>query len=138
MFFALGISPGQKWWPTLLGSEISCGQREGPSMHSRCLTHFPFMFWGLGGGEDQFVFFLGSQCVPTMFTLSSQWVPQHVLHSTSLFISYALANCCPPFTSTGGPKGRNSILQNRTFYFAELYSFNFFGCWAIKLAHCKK
>jgi hypothetical protein len=29
--------------------------------------------------------------------------------------------CYPPFTySAGGPKGRNSILQNRTFYFGEL------------------
>jgi hypothetical protein len=30
-----------------------------------------------------------------------------------------LANCCPPFTHIGGPKGRNSIFQNRTFYLGE-------------------
>jgi hypothetical protein len=53
------ISPGQKWWPTLLGSEISCSQWEGPNMHSRCLTFFPFMFWGVGvgGGGRVFNFF---------------------------------------------------------------------------------
>ncbi len=27
--------------------------------------------------------------------------------------------CCPPFTNVGGPKERNSILQNRTFYYFE-------------------
>ncbi len=27
--------------------------------------------------------------------------------------------CCPLVTFIGGPKGRNSILQNRTFYSAE-------------------
>jgi hypothetical protein len=25
--------------------------------------------------------------------------------------------CCPPFTYVGGQKGRNSVLQNRSFYF---------------------
>jgi len=39
---------------------------------------FPFMFWGFGaggGGGDVFSFFPTSQCVHTMFLLSSQWVP---------------------------------------------------------------
>jgi len=27
--------------------------------------------------------------------------------------------CCHPFTYIGGPKGRNSLPQNRTFYFGE-------------------
>ncbi len=39
-----------------------------------------------------FSFFPGSQCVPTMFHSSSQYVPRHVLHSTPTFIPYALAN----------------------------------------------
>ncbi len=88
MFFARDISPGQKWWQTLLGREISCSQVECLSMHSRCLASFPFKFGGWGGF---FPLFPGSQCVHTMFPLSSQWVPirfqicpQHVLHSTSL------------------------------------------------------
>jgi hypothetical protein len=61
VFIARGISPGQKWWPTLLGTEISCTQWEGRRMHSRCLVFFPFK--GRGGGG------------PNMFTSSSQWVP---------------------------------------------------------------
>jgi hypothetical protein len=27
------------------------------------------------------------------------------------------SKCCLPFTYIGGPKGKNFILQNRTFYF---------------------
>jgi hypothetical protein len=42
VFFARGTSPGQKWWWTLLGREISCSQWEDPSMHSRCLAFFSF------------------------------------------------------------------------------------------------
>jgi len=43
-------------------------------MHSRCLAFFSFKF--VGGGIKEFFFFSffpGSQCVPTMFHLSSQW-----------------------------------------------------------------
>jgi hypothetical protein len=36
------------------------------------------------------------------------------------------ANVCPPFTYKGAPKGMNSILQNRTFYFGEPPYFHFF------------
>ncbi len=75
VFFARGVSPCQKWWWSLLGREISCSQWEGPSMHSRCLVFFPFMFWGGGGRRDFFSFFPTSQCVRTMFLSSSQWVP---------------------------------------------------------------
>jgi hypothetical protein len=63
VFFARSISPGQKWWQTPLGREISCSQWEGPSMHSRCL---PFKF---GVGEGFFSFFPGSQCVSFKFPM---------------------------------------------------------------------
>jgi hypothetical protein len=36
------------------------------------------------------------------------------------------ANVCPPFTYKGAPKGMNSILQNRTFYFGEPPYFHLF------------
>jgi hypothetical protein len=52
---------------------------------------------------------------------SSQCVPQHVLHITSL-LSHMIQEksiCCPHFTYIGEPKGRNSILQNRTLYFGQ-------------------
>jgi hypothetical protein len=98
VFFARGISLGQRCWWTLLGRKISCSQHEGPSVHSRCLAFF--FFPQLGGGGF-FSFFPSSQCVSTMCPSSSQWVPigfsicspssqcvpQHVLHSTSL-LSY--------------------------------------------------
>jgi hypothetical protein len=35
--------------------------------------YFPFKFWGVGGGEEDFFSFsLGSQCIPTMFPSNSQ------------------------------------------------------------------
>ncbi len=74
VFFARGVSPCQKWWQSPLGREISCSQWEGPSMHSRCLSFFPFMFWG-GGPERFFSILLGFPSVHTMFLSSSQWVP---------------------------------------------------------------
>jgi hypothetical protein len=33
------------------------------------------------------------------------------------FHPICFGKCCPPFNYIGGPKGRNSILQNRSFYF---------------------
>jgi len=54
---------------------------------------------------------------PNMFSIAPHLYP------------ICFGKCCPPFTYTGGPKGRrNSILQNRSFYFGG----------PIKLACCKK
>jgi hypothetical protein len=70
-------------------------------------------------------FTTSSLYVLIMFPMSSQYVPQvlNVLPKTSPkaphLCPYVLAKCCPPFTYLGGSKGRNSILQNRTFYFGE-------------------
>jgi hypothetical protein len=44
------------------------------------------------------------------------------------FYPICFGRCFSPFTYIGGPKGRNSILQNRTFYFGEPLKFLFF--WA--------
>ncbi len=79
------------------------------------------------------VFPLCSLQVPNRFTSGSKFVPQvlsvltkHVLQSTSShFYPMCLGKCCPPFTCIGGPKGKNSILQNRTFYFGSVHSFIF-------------
>jgi hypothetical protein len=71
-------------------------------------------------------FTVSSLYVLIMFPMSSQYVPQVLnvlLPKTSPIAPhlcpYVLAKCCPPFTYLGGSKGRNSILQNRTFYFGE-------------------
>jgi hypothetical protein len=84
---------------------------------------FPLKF---GGGKDIFSFFSGSQCVPTMFLLSSTMGSHQFLNIFPNMFSIALryypicfGKCCSPFTYIGGPKGKNSILQNITFYFGE-------------------
>jgi hypothetical protein len=87
---AYAISPGQKWWPTVLEIEISCSQWEG----STC-THERSSFFLLGGGggiRDFFVLFLlfpsSSQCVPTV-------VPPRRSQQHLGFIPYSL----PKFNS---------------------------------------
>jgi hypothetical protein len=52
------------------------------------------------------------------FPLRSICVPQHILHSISL-LCHMLWQMLTFHLCLGGPKGRNSILQNRTFYFGE-------------------
>jgi len=104
VFFARAVSSCQKWWPSLLGREISCSQWEGPSMHSRCLAFFSFYVLGRGGGGERFFsFFPASQCVRTMFLSSSQWVPNIFPNIFSIpphFYPICLGKWCPPFTYT--------------------------------------
>jgi hypothetical protein len=56
---------------------------------------------------------------------SKQRVPKFLICSPKefpiapYFYPICFGNCCPLFTSIGGPNGRHSILQNRTFYFGE-------------------
>jgi hypothetical protein len=125
VFFARGISPGQKWWGTLFGREISCSQWEGPSMPSRCLTFFPYKFWG-----GFFSFSPGSQSVLSSLQVlnsslqvlnRSHQVPNVFLNMFSIaphFCPICFGKCCPPFTYIAGPKG-NIICQSRTFYFGD-------------------
>jgi hypothetical protein len=64
---------------------------------------------------------LSSQWVLIRFSLcspSSQCVP-NMLSIVPHFYPVGFAKCCLPFTYIGGPKERNSILQNRIFYFGE-------------------
>ncbi len=74
-----GISPGQKWWRTILEIEISCGQMQRLSMHSTqsALIYFLLSFgvgWGVAG-EDFFSFFLCSQHVSFPFPMCSHQTP---------------------------------------------------------------
>ncbi len=55
------ISPGQKWWWTVLEIEISCSQWEGSACTQSALIFFSFKFWG--GGRRTFSF----SFVPNMF-----------------------------------------------------------------------
>jgi hypothetical protein len=41
----------------------------------------------------------------------------------SHFYPISFGKCCPPFIHVGGPKGENSIVQNKTFYLESLPSF---------------
>jgi hypothetical protein len=111
--------------------EVKFHASNGRPKHALKVPYF-FSFKVLGGwgrrpgGEKLNFFFLGSQCVPTMFTLSSQWVPQCILHSTSLLshTHWQIVVLLSPVQVS--QRGRNSILQNRTSYFRELHRFHFF------------
>ncbi len=87
---------------------------EGP----RCLSSIPFKF---EGAKRVFIFsfFPLSQCVPTVFPLSSnECSPTCSLFKHLTFISYALANVVL-LSPICWAEGRNYIHQNRTFYFEE-------------------
>ncbi len=92
------------------------------------LLSFPFKFCRGGGkGKEFFSFFPGSQCVPIMLPMGSHHVlttqvPNVFINMSSIaphFYPICFGKCCPSFTYIAGPKGRISILQNRTFYFGE-------------------
>jgi len=79
---------------------LSCSQWEGPSMHSRCLAFFPFLF--LGGGR----FFFHVSQFPNVFALCSFQVP-NMFPSFAMFSPFSipphfypicLEKWCPPFT----------------------------------------
>jgi hypothetical protein len=61
-----------------------------------------------------FNFSMGFHQVLNMFLKFPTCPPWHLT-----FIPYALANDVLHSPILGGPKGRNPILQNRTFYFRE-------------------
>jgi hypothetical protein len=73
VFFARGISPGQKWQQIFLGREKFHGANGNAQACTQCALFVPFKFRGPWEGFF-FSFFPGSKCVPTMFLLSSQWV----------------------------------------------------------------
>ncbi len=103
--FALAISPGQKWWPTVLEIEISCCEWE----RSACTHERSSFFLFERANSDFFLFFPCSQCVsiklsssphqvPKRFSNSQsvpRWVPQDVPNSTWV-LSYVV---CPKFNS---------------------------------------
>jgi hypothetical protein len=64
--------------------------------------------------------------VPFKFPMDSHQVPNmfpNVFSIAPHFDPLCFGKCCPPLVYIGGPKGRNSILQNRTFYFGCPHSF---------------
>ncbi len=86
--------------------------------------------------QDAFWCSDGSQCVAIMFTLSSYQVPnmftKFSMCSPTCFpqhlicMPYVLANVILPFIYISGPKEKNFIFQNITFYFGEPPQFPFF------------
>jgi hypothetical protein len=112
-------------------------------MLSSCLAFFPFRFVGGGGGEKED--FLSYFYVLFKFPICSQYVPQSLNVFPNMFsiachlYPICFGKCCPPFIYLGGPKGRNSTLQKRTFYIGKSTWLHFFLviCQS-KLAHCKR
>jgi hypothetical protein len=79
------------------------------------IVGFPFLFFCLGG------VCVWKQTVPKFLTYSPKEFP-----ITPYFYPTCFGKCWPPFIYIGGPKGRNSVLQNRTFYLtASIVSFEF-------------
>jgi hypothetical protein len=74
------------------------------------------------------MFPLNCQWVPIRFPLCPQ-VPNVVPNIFSIAprcYPICFGRCSSPFSYTCGPKGRNSMLQNRTFHFGEPLKFHFF------------
>jgi hypothetical protein len=125
-----GISPGQKWWQTVLKIEISCSQWEGSECNSKCLFFFFFLSFKFLMGED---FFFHFSFVPITFSSCSQWVPiMFSIHSLSSqicsprvfpiaahFHPICFAQSPPLLTQIGGPKGVRIPSFHRIFYFGE-------------------
>ncbi len=92
---APAITPGQKWWQTVLEIEISY-VANGKAQHA-LMKGVVFSCWGWGG-RDFFCFSPCSQCVSNMFSSCSprsRVVPQDVPNSTSI-LSHIV---CPKFNS---------------------------------------
>ncbi len=125
----------------------------------------PFLCWGWGWGGVEF--FLLSSCVWcgewTVHCSLSTWTGDSRLSHASFlgegvkskssqvpdmfpkevpitpqFSPICFGKCCPPFTYIVRPKGRNSVIRNRTLHFGEPPNFFFFLVMVqMKLAHCK-
>jgi hypothetical protein len=76
-----GISPGQKWWQTVLEIEISCSQWEASACTQRALIFYLLSF-GRGDWGFFFIFPLFPTCLHQVLirflicSLGSQCVPQ--------------------------------------------------------------
>ncbi len=123
-------------------------QPMGRPKHALKAPCFLFLFSFEGAGEGFFFIFtwfpMCSHYVPFRFPMGFQYVPQvpnvfpNMFFIAPNFFPICFGKCCPPFTYIGAPKGINSILQNRTFYFGEPPYFHFFSDGRIKSARCKK
>ncbi len=91
--------------------------------HAQCSKFFadgpinlaPFFKKLKSWGKDFFHFSL----VPNAFTVCSLQVPKMFPKMFSIaphFYPICFGECCPLFTYIVGPRGRNSIFQNRTIY----------------------
>jgi len=113
----------------LLERAISCGQNLKSKNYMQSMKRFSMQswtpilfFWVLGGG-----FLPLYQCVPTMFPKFPKTFPKasHVIWQMFLL------------SPIGRPKGKNSMLQNKTFYLGNFHGFLFLGDEPIKLVHYK-
>jgi hypothetical protein len=125
VFLGKVISPGQKQGQPILGIEFPCNQWEvAPWSEWSSL----FSCDGGGGLSTWRVDFLW-KVILFCFVVFSMWGREgqskefpspNMFHKEFSIELHFYPTCfnkhCPPFTSIGGPKGKNSILQNRTFY----------------------
>jgi len=121
-----------------LGREIHAADGKAQACTQGALLFFLLSLVGGGGGggkrENEFFlifpwFPMCSHYVPFTFSMGFHQVLNMFLKFPTCsptyppwyltFLPYALANVVHLSPTLGGPKGRNSILQNRTFYFRE-------------------
>jgi len=78
------------------------------------------------------------------FPSGSHYVPQvpnvfsHMFSITPHFYPICFGKCSPLFTYIGGPKERNSIFQNKTFYSGEPPYLFIFQWWANQIGSLQK
>jgi len=138
-----GISPGQKWWCTILEIEISCRQWEGSTCPQSALNFFLLSFGG-GVGGGIFSFFLCSLQVPNGFPSGSQYIPKFPLFSSRVFPiapgfnPMCFAESSLLHTYVGGPKGEALYLSKESSTFGSTHSFKFFLWWANQIGSLQK
>ncbi len=131
----VGISPGQKWWWTVLEIGNSCSQWEGSACTQRALIFFLLSF-GLGG-RTFFIYVLfpsSPQCVPNMFPICSP----RVFSIAPRFNPMCFAQSPPLLTYIGGPKGEALDFCLESSILGSLHSFNSFWTWANQIGSLQK
>ncbi len=132
------ISPGQKWWQTVLEIKVVCSQLQG----SGCTQ---LLYFGVGGGGIQGFFFSCSQCGPIIFTRVSHPVPK-VLAKFLIcsqqhlkFIAHKVAFPCTQTEKLGSTFDSTLLLGvQRDVSIGECPTFQKIGDGSINLAPSKK
>jgi hypothetical protein len=93
-------------------------ERNEKSCHGVKVPPFFLVVSGEGGLFFSVVLVWRVDCLSTVHIPLGQWTADFPCQFGGVFKSKS-SQCRPRFTYVGGPKGRITIIQNRTFYFGE-------------------